>query len=556
MRIGYLSKVGAAVTAFFTPSTFQLSGGANSPKELTPTKSVAIIGAGAGGTSTAFYLQQLLEPEGKPLNKHKLLYPTTITIFDQSDKIGGRCQVFFTTNPANPEKNLPKEELAIEVGASIFVKVNHHLADSAKDFGLKVKELDNELLAIWDGDEFLFVESSWKFWSILKGLARWGFAPIKLQRLLKSTLDGLLRFYTSPESFTSIHDFATSHDLHKEASILTDQYLESNGIGLAYSQEVIEVATRVNYGSNLDDIHALGALVTMAADDAQQIEGGNFQIFEGMVAKSGAEVRLETKIARVRRLEPQVAGDEPQFEVTTTTGQKQIFDYIVLAAPIESTNIDFDISLPPLPKVDYRTIHATFVRGHINPSYFYTPSSPVRSSQPSANQLPTHILSTKSRSEFTSLSIQARLSTGETITKIFSPEALSIDLLDRLYVNRTWVKHKEWKAYPKLKPIPLAEDPSEPEIVLEGESGASASSEQVVFEKHAKKQKAKEENDAQRKALEAWGQVEVVPGVFYVNSFEPLISTMETETIAGKNIARLLRERIEGHCPVEKITRK
>ncbi|KAF9901072.1 hypothetical protein EC991_006558 [Linnemannia zychae] len=554
MRIGYFSKVGAAVTAFFTPPTFQLSGGTHSPKELAQTKSVAIIGAGAGGSSTAFYLQQLLEPEGESLNKHKLLHPTTITIFDQSDKIGGRCQVFFTTNPANPEKNLREQELAVEVGASIFVKVNHHLADSAKDFGLKVKKLDDELLAIWDGDEFLFVESSWKFWSILKGLARWGFAPIKLQRLLKTTLDGLLSFYSSPESYTSIHEFATAHNLHNEASLLTDQYLESNGIGLAYSQEVVEVATRVNYGSNLDEIHALGALVTMAADDAQQIEGGNFQIFEGMVAKSGAEVRLETKIARVRRLEPQGEGEEPQFEVTTTTGHKQIFDYIVLAAPIESTSIDFDISLPPLPKVDYRTIHATFVRGYINPSYFFTPSSPVRSSQPSADKLPTHILSTKSRSEFTSLSVQARLSTGETITKIFSPEAVSTDLLNRLYTNRTWVKHKEWKAYPKLKPIPFAPEEGEDDIVFEEDKAAS--SEQVVFEKHARKQKAKEEYDAQKKALEAWGQVEVVPGVFYVNSFEPLISTMETETIAGKNIARLLRDRIVGRCSVEKNVRK
>lgn len=307
MRIGYFSKVGAAVTAFFTPSTFQLSGGPETAKELVPTKSVAIIGksccsaplvlswselslfitlgkslsrkgtvkeatlganlnrkmyttegwkkrvtrvrvvvviavvlgdnqplltrvrvtlitlcpfviviffshassfthepgltqfliyatplplslclsplkigAGAGGASTAFYLQKLLQPPGEPLHKHQLLHPTTITIFDQSDKIGGRCQVFFTTNPADPENGKPEQEVAIEVGASIFVKVNHHLADSSKEFGLKVKKLDDELVAIWDGDEFLFTESSWRFWSILKGLARWGLAPIKV----------------------------------------------------------------------------------------------------------------------------------------------------------------------------------------------------------------------------------------------------------------------------------------------------------------------------------------------------------------------------------------
>ncbi|KAF9331797.1 hypothetical protein BGZ91_011975 [Linnemannia elongata] len=551
MRIGYFSKVGAAVTAFFTPTTFQLSGGPDTAKELVPTKSVAIIGAGAGGSSTAFYLQNLLQPPGEPLHKHQLLHPTTITIFDQSDKIGGRCQVFFTTNPADPENNKPEQEVAVEVGASIFVKINHHLADSAKEFGLKVKKLDDELLAIWDGDEFLFTESSWRFWSILKGLARWGLAPIKLNRLLKKTLDDLLRFYNSQESYTSIYEFSTAHNLHNEASILTQEYLESNGIDKKYAQEVVEVATRVNYGSNLDDIHALGALVTMAANDAQQIEGGNFQIFEGMVAKSGAEVRLKTKIARVRRLKPRHEGEEPQFEVTTTTGQKQIFDYIVLAAPIESTNIDFDISLPPQPKVDYRTIHATFVRGNVNPSYFYAPTSPVRSSTPSAKDFPTHILSTNSRAEFISLSIQARLSNGETITKIFSPEALSKDLLDRLYSNRTWVKHKEWKAYPKLRPIPLAEE--EGVVVGEGESASSQQKQAVFGKKHAQK---KQEQDAQKKAVEAWGQVEVVPGVFYVNSFEPLISTMETETIAGKNIARLLRDRIVGHCPVEKKVKR
>lgn len=60
-----------------------------------------------------------------------------------------------------------------------------------------------------------------------------------------------------------------------------------------------------------------------------------------------------------------------------------------------------------------------------------------------------------------------------------------------------------------------------PEVVVgEGES-ASSEQKQAVFEKHSRK---KQEHDAQKKAVEAWGQVEVVPGVFYVNSFEPLIS--------------------------------
>lgn len=43
MKIDYLTKVGAAFTAFFTPSSNGLIGG-KPPVELVSTKSVAIIG--------------------------------------------------------------------------------------------------------------------------------------------------------------------------------------------------------------------------------------------------------------------------------------------------------------------------------------------------------------------------------------------------------------------------------------------------------------------------------------------------------------------------------
>lgn len=193
--------------------------------------------------------------------------------------------------------------------------------------------------------------------------------------------------------------------------------------------------------------------------------------------------------------------------------------------------------MPPLPKVNYRTIHATFVRGHVNPGYFHAAS---------AEKFPTHILTTNSDAEFTSVSIQVKLSNGETVTKIFSPKAVEEDLLNRLYTNRTWVKRKEWKAYPELAPIPEL-DPS-----LEGKPLTASEIHQYVLKQHLRKQ----EDEAQKAAQAAWGQVEVVPGVFYINAFEPLISTMETETIAGKNVARLLRDKILGYCPAEKFKTK
>ncbi|KAG0262511.1 hypothetical protein BG011_010094 [Mortierella polycephala] len=522
MRIDYLSKVGAAVSAFFAPMPFYLSNGQNSHGELAPTKSVAIIGAGAGGASTAYFLHNYLQPP-----QSRYIVNHSITIFEQSDKIGGRCAAFRVRNPGE------KDEF-VEVGASIFVKVNRHLNDAVKEFGLKTKPLDNELAAIWNGKEFIFEESQWRFWSVLKGLRRWGIAPLKLHRLLKKTQSDMLQSYKSTETFDSIVAFAKRFQLEKVASVFSDIFLEENGIGKLYTKEIVEVATRVNYGSNLNEIHALGALVTMAAEDALQVQDGNFQLFEGMVGRSKAHVRLNTKVMRVRKVAPLHKGAEPRFEVTTASGHSEIFDSVVIAAPIHSTNIDFDLDLPPQPKVNYRTIHATFVRGHINPAYF---------NMTSADKLPSHILTTNTDAEFTSLSIQVRLSTGETVTKIFSPEPIQADLLDRLYSSRTWVKQKVWKAYPRMQPIPASLD-------VDPISNGAEKSLQLLQEQHVFGQQPHQRQSA---ASAAWGKVEIVPGVFYLNAFEPLISAMETETIAGKNIARLLRDRILGHCPVEKI---
>lgn len=45
---------------------------------------------------------------------------------------------------------------------------------------------------------------------------------------------------------------------------------------------------------------------------------------------------------------------------------------------------------------------------------------------------------------------------------------------------------------------------------------------------------------------EKWvAEVEVVPGLYYVNAVEAWISTMETQTVAGRNVANLIWNRWE-----------
>lgn len=95
----------------------------------------------------------------------------------------------------------------------------------------------------------------------------------------------------------------------------TLQHYLTQGVSDKYIREMVEAATRVNYGQvthhifsdfntkfahrpgqNVDVIHALEGTCSMAATGASGIAGGNFQIFEQFLNRSGANVYLNTPV--------------------------------------------------------------------------------------------------------------------------------------------------------------------------------------------------------------------------------------------------------------------
>lgn len=80
------------------------------------TKRVAIIGAGPGGTSAAYFLskaQEKLQSMGREGDGFE------ITLFEREERVGGRTAI---VHPYYDDK-LP----AVELGASIFADVNRNL---------------------------------------------------------------------------------------------------------------------------------------------------------------------------------------------------------------------------------------------------------------------------------------------------------------------------------------------------------------------------------------------------------------------------------------------
>ena len=82
---------------------------------------IAIVGAGPAGSSAAYHLSRFLNETSQPLPRIE------ISIFDPADHPGGRST---TVNAFN----LSSEP--VELGASIFVKINHILYNATKEFGL------------------------------------------------------------------------------------------------------------------------------------------------------------------------------------------------------------------------------------------------------------------------------------------------------------------------------------------------------------------------------------------------------------------------------------
>ncbi|CAI4214696.1 unnamed protein product [Parascedosporium putredinis] len=256
------------------------------PEELTQERvqNIAIIGAGAAGSSAAYHLRRFAEDEGVPIN---------VTIFESRGRAGGRTRtVNVYDDPLQP----------VEQGASIFVRVNTILYDAVQEFGLQLVKDDDgveERLVIWDGETFRYEqnEGSSKWWNYAKLFWKYGMTPLKAKRLVDSTIGRFLELYDEPHfPFTSLTQAAIDLDLVKLTGITGGQFLQESGIGLDFSRDIIQAATRVNYATNLAHIHGLEAMVSMAPDGAMQVAGGNWQIFANMVRASNASFLYETAV--------------------------------------------------------------------------------------------------------------------------------------------------------------------------------------------------------------------------------------------------------------------
>ena len=385
-------------------------------------------------------------------------------------------------------------------------------------------------LGVWDGEEFV-VKMSSGWWDTAKLLWKYGLAPIKTMRLMKKVVGKFLEMYDAPLfPFEDLTQVARAQGLLDVTAATGEQYLEDNGITGNFGREVVQASTRVNYANNLRYIHGLETMVCMAAEGGMSVRGGNWQIFDNMIAASNAAALYSTE---VRAIEKQKNGSYSLTFASAESGpqgydlstQHQLFDSVILAAPYQFSDLDISPSVKSVPeKIPYVKLHVTlFTSPHLpSPSFFDLPKD---------QKVPRAILTTLPTDE----------EPLEGAAGVGSPGFFSISLLRPVTNPHTGAQEYAYKIF-------SAEPPNSTFLSnLLGLSPPSSPSSDVelnisdiswVYRKlwHSYPYES---------PREAFERIELAEGLWYLNGMEAFISAMEAMALMGRNVAKLVVERWE-----------
>lgn len=484
------------------------------PSYSRPELRVAIIGAGASGTTAAYLLSKAQERlhevhmQGLPGCEGAVWPERVQTTVYERDRVGGRV------HHVHPLDDL--QQAPVEMGASILSSANQHILYATDKFGIKrvpPEQIHGGGYGLWNGKEVLIDQFSDTKWDQLRLYWRYGRSLSIAFQLMQRALTSFLQLYSpmflqersSPTSksgfpWSSVKGLVHSLGLQDPSTVSTKNYYMSHKVSAAFVDEVINGVTRANYAQHVEHIHALAGMVSMAATNAFSMEGGNTQIFERMLAASGATVHtgIAGQVTGLMRMQ----GASSQWWVGTRDGRGSVFDAVIIATPWQSAHITLLNTEHTVPMFDMQQVHVTLVATDApRPSQAYFGYA-------ATSQVPRTILTTQapdgSVPEFLSLSYLREMHhvrhAGTTwdklyLVKLFSLAPLSPQQLERILSGRNvWTRHHAWSAYPQLTP------PSK------------------------------------------WPSFHVAQNLYNINAMERWVSTVETSTIAAKNtVASLLQ---------------
>ncbi|XP_066933721.1 prenylcysteine oxidase 1-like [Clytia hemisphaerica] len=447
-------------------------------------RKVAIIGSGIGGASTAHFLRKHY---GDSIH---------IDVFEKTDRMGGRL----LSAHLNGE--------SFETGGTIIHSSNKYMAEFTKEMGLETnQEKAIEKFGIWNGNEFLFTETSMNWWNTVKMVFRYG--PLSLKRLNDVTTSGANIFPSIYEKQDAGQTFKTVPDLLTSigGEYFTDctqktwrEVLKEKGVGDKLIDEFVNSILRMIYYQTADELNGLTGLFSLLGGDGSSlwnVKGGNEQVPQRLIEESKSTVHYNCKITSIKKLVNESSGKATyELESDASTFQSNQYDAVIVSVPLEDPRCF--ISCPEIKNWPQSTDLGQFqrcvssiIQQPINAQYFGVKA---------ASKLPDAITTTceKAAADFGFIEINKTVHGNRCdppTYRVFSREPLTEDSLRKLFImeenTAPQLSSVDWLAYPHYSP---------PERFL---------------------------------------PFELDEGVFYVNAIERAASGMEMSAIGGRNAALL-----------------
>lgn len=416
------------------------------PLEVQP-KKIAVVGAGIGGTATAYYLRQEFGPG------------VQIDVFE-SGAIGGRLET------------VKMGDYEYEVGGAIIHPLNLHMKHFVDKLGILPKKNVPSKMAIFNGKEITFEESDWFIINFFRFLWRYGFNLLRMQMWVESVLDKFMRIYQYQQfgySFSSVERLL--HAMGGDSFLtLMNQTLEETMISEGFSQvfinEIVEPITRVNYGQSVR-IHGFVGAVSLAGSDSGlwAVDGGNKRVCSGLLYNSKSEL-IPAKVTSITvKVRPSKSGSATSFYEVNYVGEAgaahALYDIVIIATPLHQGKSDITFSgfSPPIPSHYPGRFHqtvATLVHGLLNVSF-------LGSTEAASDFRVSEVLTTASEgSIINSLSsldpvhippgYKPTPASHKKVWKVFSPEPLTQEQLKNMFLSWDSVSETRWLAYPAYSP--------------------------------------------------------------------------------------------------------
>lgn len=278
-------------------------------------------------------------------------------------------------------------------------------------------------------------------------------------------------------------------------------------------------------------------MVSFATDGAVAVEGGNWRIFDGMVARSGANVQLNTAVTAIDFANKKDKTSSPRYSIstksTTASAEEDLvthFDGVIIASPWQYSDIKTpsDLLHQTIESIPYTKLHVTLFASplRLRPGFFGlkpTDRSPKsvyttlrKDEKPHLGKKGVGDTGFYSISTLRTATNPKRTDRVEYLYKIFSVEEVTASFLSDLLGAEvpkdivsddgpiTWHHARVFNSYPYELPRVTFQDP-------------------VVGDK-----------------------------VYYTSGIESFISCMETSALMGMNVAKLaIEDLLKGNGEVQ-----